>query len=165
MNIKNIAFNKWFLDVRLVKDSKEYRKRETFTGTRKDAERLWYKLYERLENKASNELTCSLTLLTFSECIEYYLERTFIDSKSIHYFKTLKKDLGEVFITDLRERFDRYLLILRRTKSKNYGRLLSNQTINHYLKWAALGSGGRILIYTRIMSRECGMHEQRNPCP
>jgi integrase len=136
MDIEQLKADLWLLDARFFKDGVQYRKREKFQGTRKNAEVRFWTLKKELQETAKKG-NCSLTakVTTLEHIIEYYLLRHAIDRKSICYFERLKKDLGAVSIDDLRDRFDKYLLLLRQTKSYA-GRILSNQTINHYLKWA-----------------------------
>jgi integrase len=48
----------------------------------------------------------------------------------------LKYDLGNAQLSELRDKFDKYLLLLRKTKVKNKGTSLTNATINRYISWA-----------------------------
>jgi integrase len=137
MSISQINPGQWFLDVRFFKDGRLYRKRERFIGKRNDAEMRYWELKKELQECVRNgksSLTAKIT--TFENIIDYYIARHGTDHHSECYFKRLKRDLGTVRIQDLRDRFDQYLLTLRQTKSERYGRNLSNQSINHYLKWA-----------------------------
>jgi integrase len=77
-----------------------------------------------------------LTLTTFKNIIDYYLERNSIDSASKTYFDKLKNDIGNVEVSELRDKFDLYLLLLRKTKVKNTDRFFSNNTVNRYIAWA-----------------------------
>ena len=135
MSMKRITPTLWLLDVRVWKDGKEYRKREECQGGKKAAEARTWEIRKELQERATKEPR-SLTIATFKNIIDYYLERNPTDRKSECYFDRLKADIGNVSIADLRERFDRYLLLLRQTKGAMTKRPLSNQTINHYLKWS-----------------------------
>lgn len=135
MSIKQIKPGLWALDVRAWKDGREYRKREEYQGGRKAAESRVYEIRKELQDRAAS-IPRSLTFTTFSHLIDYYVERNPPDKKSKSYFNRLKSDLGNVSISDLRDRFDQYLLLLRKSKGERSKRPLSNQTINHYLKWA-----------------------------
>ncbi|MBN2188823.1 MAG: site-specific integrase [Chitinispirillaceae bacterium] len=136
MNIEQVEAGLWLIDARFFKDGIQYRKRESFQGTRKNAELRFWELKKELQEtakKSNRSLKPSVT--TFEHMIDYYLARHPINPKSLCYFERLKKDLGSTTIEGLRDRFDRYVLLLRKSKSYT-GRVLSNQTINHYVKWA-----------------------------
>jgi integrase len=133
--MKLIGPSLWFLDVRVWKDGKEYRKREELQGGKKAAEERCWEIRKELQSRAGNE-SCSLTLTTFKHILNYYLERTPVDCKSITYFNRLKSDLGNIAVNDLRDRFDRYLLLLRKTRVKKTLRFLSNNTVNRYIAWS-----------------------------
>jgi integrase len=137
MSIRQLSPDLWFLDVRVYRGRDQLRKREKFAGRRKDAEFRYWTLKKELQEFAKTG-NCSLTakITTFENIIDYYLSRHETDDHSRCYFSRLKKDLGTVRIEDLRDRFDRYMLLLRQTKCSRTGRNLSNQSINHYLKWA-----------------------------
>jgi len=135
MSIKQIKPDLFSLDVRVWKDGREYRKREEVQGGRKAAEARAWEVRKELQCRAEKEPR-SLTFTTFNHVLDYYLTRNPVDGKSACYFDRLKADLGNVALLDVRDAFDRYLLLLRKTKSASTGRLLSNQTVNHYLKWA-----------------------------
>jgi integrase len=134
MSIRQTGADLFFLDVRLFKNGKQYRHRETFSGCRKNAERRYHTLKEELQTAAVHGQR-SLTDTTFKHIIDYYLEHADIDSGSRHYLMTLKSDLGEVQLSDLRDKFDRYLLLLKKTKVRYTNRYLSNATINRYMAW------------------------------
>lgn len=135
MSIRQTGADLFFLDVRLFKNGKQYRQRETFSGCRKNAERRYHALMEELRTEADTGQR-SFSDTTFKYIIEYYLARNAVDSHSETYLSKLKEDLGNVPVSDLRDRFDRYLLLLRKTKVKNTGKYLSNSTINRYIAWA-----------------------------
>jgi integrase len=138
MHIKQIGDEqKWLLDVRIKKDGKQYRRRETFDGCKKNAELRYWTLKKELLTAAENgNRSFSNENATFKNIIDYYLERTTIDMHSKHYFKTLKNDLGNVPVSEIRNKFDKYLLLLRKTKVKNTGNILSNNTINKFIAWS-----------------------------
>jgi integrase len=114
---------------------KAYRVREQVQGGAQEARARFYEIRKELKNRAK-EKKRSLTLTTFKDIIEYYVDRSCIDEDSKTYLKKIKEDLGNVEISELRERFDKYLLLLRHTKSKNTKRFLANNTINRYIAWA-----------------------------
>ena len=135
MSIKQLKSNLWKLDIRVWIEGREYRHREQFEGGKKAAEERAMELKSMLRRGASAGLR-SLKVECFQNIIDYYVERVEVDKDSLTYLKTLGQDLGAVTLPELRDRFDRYLLYLRKTKSKNTGRLLSNSTINRYIAWA-----------------------------
>jgi len=135
MSMKQIKPDLWFLNVRVWLDGKEYRKREEVQGGKKAAEARYWELRKELQERAKKEPR-SLTLTTFKNIIDFYLDRNTVDKDSNFYFDRLKNDLGNVRITELGERFDKYLLLLRRTKAKNSEHFLSNNTINRFIAWS-----------------------------
>ena len=138
MSIKQIAGEQFFLDVRIYRNGRQYRQRETFTGCRKKAEDRYWTLKKEMQTAAENAHSGSFStsITTFKHIIDYYLERNAIDRYSRTYLNKLKEDLGNVEISEMRDRFDRYLLFLKKMKSKNTGRVLTNNTINRYIAWA-----------------------------
>jgi len=136
MSIKQIGGEQFFLDVRIKKNGRQYRHRETFNGCRKKAETRYWTLKKELETAAENGNCSFSTITTFKHIIDYYLERNTIDADSLCYFKKLLNDLGNVQVSEIQERFDKYHLLLRKTKGRNTGRPLSNRTINLYLNWS-----------------------------
>jgi integrase len=135
MSIKQIGAEEFFLDARVFKNGKQHRQRETFSGCRKNAERRYHALVEALQTEAENG-PCSFSDTTFKYIIDYYLARNAVDSHSETYLEKMKEDLGAVPVAELRDKFDQYLLLLRKTKVKNTGKYLSNSTINRYIAWA-----------------------------
>ena len=135
MSMKQIKPNLWFLNVRVWKEGKEYRKREELQGGKKAAEARCWEIRKDLLERAEKEPR-SLTITTFKHVIDYYLQRNTIDKDSKYYFNRLKDDLGNVLIADLQERFDKYLMILRQSKRMYTTRRLSNNTINRYIAWS-----------------------------
>ena len=132
--MRQIKPDLWFLNVRVYSGDKECRRRETFKGGRKEAECRYQEIRRELQKRARS--TRSLTVTTFKGIIDYYLERNAIDPASITYFDKLKNDLGNAEISELRDKFDQYLLLLRKTKAKNTNHVLSNNTVNRYIAWA-----------------------------
>ncbi len=136
MSIKQIGADQFYLDARVFKDGRQYRQRENFTGCRKNADRRYHALKEELQTAAKNGQRSFSYNTTFKHIIDYYLARNTIDSHSETYLEKLKSDLGNVQLSELRDKFDRYLLLLRKTKVKHTTRFLSNATINRYMAWA-----------------------------
>ncbi|MBN1981526.1 MAG: site-specific integrase [Chitinivibrionales bacterium] len=135
--IKSIGENLWFLDVRLIRQGKQYRRRERVAGSMRKAETRYRQIYRDLEDSADYcAAQGSLTsFVTFGECLGYYLERKNADDRSMHYFQTLNKELGGISMADLRDVFDQFLLRLRKTVTKQ-SPCYSIATCNRYLAWA-----------------------------
>jgi integrase len=134
MNMKQLEPGLWLLDVRVIKDGKVYRKRQRVQGGLKAAEARYLEIRKELQGRAKEKR--SLTLTTFKHVIEYYLERNAVDPASVTYFDKLKSDIGNVEVSELRNKFDQYLLLLRKTKVKHTDRFLSLNTVNRYIAWA-----------------------------
>jgi integrase len=135
MGIIEVSTGVWLLDARIEKDGKQYRKREKLQSGKKVAEARYAELLKELRTRAKKEPR-SLTITTFKQVIDYYLERNTVDKDSKYYFNRMTDDLGNVQIADLQERFDKYLLILRQSKRMYTTRRLSNNTINRYISWS-----------------------------
>jgi integrase len=142
MSIRQTGADQFFLDVRVYRNGKQYRCRETFSGCRKNAEMKYWTLKKELS--ATAEKSCSLTSTanTFADIIDFYLERkkSFLSQfEKIEYiFDNLSKDLGNVSIVDLADKFDKYLRLIRRDASHRYGRPLSDSTYNRYIGYAKI---------------------------
>jgi integrase len=76
--------------------------------------------------------------VTFGEVVDHYLASTSIDPASRGYCLALKAELGGVKIPELRRRFDKFLLTLKKRKVKGTEKLLTDNTINHYISWAKI---------------------------
>jgi integrase len=137
MSIKQIGGEQFLLDVRIYRDGRQYRQRETFAGCRKKADARYWTLKKEMQTAAENgQRSFSSSITTFKHIIDYYLERNAIDIYSRTYLEKLKEDLGNIEVSEMRDRFDRYLLLLRKTKVRNTGKFLTNSTINRYIAWA-----------------------------
>jgi integrase len=143
MNIKQVSADQFFLDVRIKKNGKQYRHRETFSGCLKKAERRYWILRNELLDTAEKASSLTATVYkanTFADLIEFYLERkkTFLSQfEKIEYiFENLRKDLGEVSVFDLADKFDKYLRLIRHDNSRRFGRPLSDSTYNRYIGYA-----------------------------
>ncbi len=134
MSMREIKPGLWALDVQVWRNGKQFRRREEFRGGRKAADERCHVLRLELREKAGE---CSLKVATtLKDLIDYYLARVKIDPDSRTYFTRMTEEIGAVQIHELRPKFDQFLLILRQSVSAVTGRPYSNQTINHYLKWA-----------------------------
>lgn len=142
MSIKQIGAEHFALDVRIKKDGRQHRTRETFTGCRKKAEQRYWALKNELQETAEKSGSLKATVNTFADIIDYYLERekpSLQSFEKIEYiFDRLRKDLGNVPIVDLADKFDRYLRVIRKEPSKKYGRPISNCTYNRFISYAKI---------------------------
>jgi len=126
--------NLFRIDAHVLRGGRETRRRELFTGTRAQAEERLLQLKKELRDGV--KAGCSLTAAeTFGEVLKFYLERHDV-GRSMCCFSKMIADLGETPIPCLRERFDRYLQLLKISKGKRTGRPLRNGTINRYIAWA-----------------------------
>jgi len=142
MSIKPLNADQWLLDVRVKKDRRQFRQRETFTGCRKKADSRYWTLKKELQETAEKTGSLTATVNTFADIIDYYLERkqSFLSQfeKIKYIFDNLRKDLGGVPIADLADKFDRYMRLIRRDNSHRYGRPLSDSTYNRYIGYAKI---------------------------
>ncbi len=130
LNIKKIGPNKYFLDVRVRAISGRLRERETFLGTKQEAEERFLQLREEL--KAGKTLICALK--TFADVLNLYKEkRLTLPGKEISIYARLMRDLGAIDLKSISQRLDAYIMLLRRSSSKRTGKPLSNGSINRLL--------------------------------
>lgn len=132
-NIVKEGPNKWLLDIRIKKDGREIRKRETFAGTKVQAEERFLELKKELrEEPAWSDST--IRVLTFGDALTLYKNRKLvIASKEKGRFERLMKDLGGVPIRDLPEKLEKYLSLIRQFPSPTTKRVLANGSINKLL--------------------------------
>jgi len=123
------------IKARLQVNGKEYRKRETFTGAKRNADRRGSDLVRELEEKAEadqRKRTGSLTY--FKECIQYYIEHKQPSSKDIPYFNRLNTDLGDCTLDELPDAFEGFMTLIKRSRSPKGG-FYSVRTQNRYKTW------------------------------
>jgi integrase len=142
MSIKQIGADQFFLDVRVFKDGKQYRQRETFNGCRKNADTRYWTLKKDLQETAEKTGSLKATVNTFADIIDFYLDRkkTFLSQfeKLKYIFDALRNDLGNTPINELAVKFDKYLRLIRRDNSGRYGRPISDSTYNRYIGYAKI---------------------------
>lgn len=140
INIKQKGRNLWFIDVRARKDGKRLRQRETFTGTKLQAEERYLSIRAELldEQARQGSLTLPRTpVRTFGEMLKLYLEKRGKISRYQRYrYDKLYEELGDVPLDQFGERFEAYLKILRKYPSKRTGKLLTDATINRQVEIA-----------------------------
>lgn len=134
INISRISARAFFLDVRVIRHGKEVRKRETFTGTQAEAEERFYQIKKELRESAS-ELSKKVTC--FREVLEKYRERRLsLGGLDKTRFNCLHRDLGEVPIPHLPEKFGAYIRRLRDEPWEHTKRCRTNGTLNRYVTMA-----------------------------
>lgn len=132
-NITKEGPNKWLLDVRIKKDGREVRKRETFSGTKVQAEERFIDLKKELREGPS-WLPSATRVETFGDALTLYKDRKIaIPAKEKGRFDRLFKELGGVAIRDLPDRLEKFLKLARQFPSLKTKKVLSNGSINKYL--------------------------------
>jgi integrase len=133
VNITREDKNRWLLDVRVRKNGKEIRKRETFIGTRAKAGERFFELKREVRDGRSADSSIS-SPATFGDVLDLYADvRGPIPPKEIGRFNRLKGDLGGVSIPELPWRLESYLKLLRQRPTEKTRRLPSNGSINKLL--------------------------------
>jgi integrase len=119
---------------RLRVNGKIVQRQSTLTGsTRERAKAELEKM--KAELRAENGAGRSLTIRTFGDALDFYLNRHEA-GRSIPLFTRLRADLGTVEIRQLADRFDCHLQLMKRSTGQRTGRPISNGTINRYTSWA-----------------------------
>lgn len=132
-NIEKDGPNKWVLDVRVKKDGREIRKRETFHGTKYQAEERFLELKKELKDGPS-WLSVTTKVQTFGDALALYRNRKLaIPCKEKGRFDRLMRDLGPVPIRDLADKFEKYLSLIRQFPSPRTKRVLANGSVNKFL--------------------------------
>ncbi len=114
--------------------------RESFKGNRRQAEARYYDIRRRLAEKAAEEQRSLTSPQRFKELIAFWeVRREWSDAtakKMAYAVSRLQDDLGEVRLSEIVDRFDRFLSIIRREKSPKTGKTLAPGTINAYITTA-----------------------------
>lgn len=129
MSIKKKSESTWLLDVRLRIKSKNYRKRESFTGGIKAAKAREHEIRKELQAEADKQ-NGSFKVRTFGEALRFFKERVELGNL-LCLVNRLEKDLGNVELSDLAGRFDFYLQEIK----KQYSVCTYNRYVA-YSKWA-----------------------------
>jgi len=127
VNVKKVGPNKYFLNVRVRRPGGEDRVRETFEGTKVEAEARYVQLRQQiLESRA-----LATRFETFGDVLRFYEEKrggfSYKDKSAI---SILEKDLGEIPLTAFPARLEAYLNHLRRFACERTGKPYSNASIN-----------------------------------
>jgi integrase len=149
MGMKRIGADSWRLDVRVWVAGKENRTRETFNGGAKAAQARYHEIKKTL--RAQGSFSALGASSTFSEVISPYLRLHKVGSE--YYLARLKAELGAVPLRELAARFDRWLSLMRDTKTKD-GTVTTPATCNRYLAWAKAALN---------FARQRGLYAGENP--
>ena len=131
IKISKIAPNKWFLDIRTKKKGQEIRKRETFLGTKSQAEERFLDLKKGLKGGEKSFAPSISRVETLGDALELYKDRKItIPDKDKARFEKLQKDLGDIAIRDLPDRLEKYLKVTRQLICPTTKKVYSNGSIN-----------------------------------
>ena len=133
LNVHKVGANQWFLNVRVRKDGKELRKRETFQGTKPQAEERYIQLKKELRYGAA--AAPARKAKTFGDILELYREkRPPSNFQSQGLYDKLLRDLGSIPLSMFSDRLEAYLKILGTTPSAKTGKPLSGGSINRLMQ-------------------------------
>lgn len=127
LNIRKRGPTEFYLDVRVRRPGGQDRIRETFNGTRAEAEERYIHLRKQL--KEAQALRCRFE--TFGDLLRFYEEkRGPFSYKDRSALGVLAQDLGETPLPAFLGRLEAYVAHLRKYPSKRTGRPYSNGSIN-----------------------------------
>jgi hypothetical protein len=128
LNINLIGPREWGLDVRLKRNGRELRKRETFYGTEIQAQGRYLEITAQLSGEGPSKKKPREILRFFGEALKLYRENKggALPDKEVGRFNSLQEGLEGVSIEYLSERSDVFLRDLRASRPKQY----SNESLN-----------------------------------
>ena len=134
MDMKQLKSGLWLLDVRIKRHGIQYRKRLRVRAGEKEATARFHEIKKELREQADAEgsLTLSERLKTFGQALDWYYRARKDNLVSPSAFKSLKNDLGDVPLSEIKHKFKEYWLCLRRARSRQTGEYLAPSTVNHY---------------------------------
>jgi integrase len=131
--------NLYRIDAHVLRQGREYRQRETFTGTKAKAEERYLQL--KLELRDGGNAGCSLTVETFEDVLSIYREkRNKVLAPDVSRLDRLSADLGKVPLNAFPDRFEAYMRLFKNTplvkyaKTEKKGRLPCNATANRIIE-------------------------------
>jgi len=109
----------WLVTARLRVNGKIRHRQKTVTGTIQEAQALFENLKKALrEGTPAGSLT-DQRARTFGDLLQAYIDRRpDVSPSHLRKFRVLRNDLGQVYLADFTERFERYLKIGMETKVK-----------------------------------------------
>lgn len=130
LNIEKIGPNLYFLDVRVRRPGMpgEDRVRETFEGSKQDAEARYVAL--RKDIKERQALRCRFE--TFGDLLRWYAEKRPPSDKDLSILDILDRALGQVGLPSFPDRFEAYRAHLLTHPSPQTGRPLKGGSVNRY---------------------------------
>lgn len=130
LNVRWLAANTYYLDVRVNRPGGQDRIRETFHGTRHEAEARYIALRKHLQD--SQALRGRFD--RFADLLRHYEKRrNGLPYREKSLAEGLARDLGDVPLAALPARLEEYLAHVRRAPSKKTGRPLAAGTVNRML--------------------------------
>jgi len=128
LNINLTGRREWGLDIRLKRNGRELRKRETFYGTENQAQGRYLEIKAQLSGEGPSKKKPREILRFFGEALKLYRENKggTLPDKEVGRFNRLQEGLGGVSIEYLSECFDVFLRDLRASQPKQY----SNGSLN-----------------------------------
>ncbi|MFC1584631.1 tyrosine-type recombinase/integrase [Fibrobacterota bacterium] len=131
MTIKKKRINSWLIDASVRINGKQRRKRLTVEGTKAEAEESFWRLKQELRGEPQSSPSC---LKTFGDAIAFYKE-AMGDFKLAYIFDRLKAVLGECNFKELKDRFYRFIQILKNDTVRS-GQRIKPGTVNKYICFA-----------------------------
>jgi integrase len=154
LNIEKLGPNRWFLNVRIRKLGKELRKRETFYGSKTQAEERFIELkwelrdWEDIPKAPLPPIAFPLAppeipeapprkLVVFRDVLELYrTRREGVGSVDKTRYKALEDRLGNLPLNLIPDELEKFLAELRKPSPKSGRKPLANGTINRYVALA-----------------------------
>jgi integrase len=138
MSISNKGQSKWLVRVRTRINGQMISRKRLVSGPRTAAREAEHELEKELQRVRENiPASGSLKLRTCGEVLTYWTERTESKLDSVRcLIDRMKRDLGNVRIEEIKDRFGDFLDALRTEKSESTGRTLTPATRNRYLVYA-----------------------------
>jgi integrase len=132
MSIRQLKPDLFFLDVRVWKDGKEYRKREEVQGGKKAAEARSWEIRKELQGRAENEPR-SLTIsdfCIFDEVIDFYLANNDLSKSRADAYINRLKTIGSTSLDRLSKVFKEFIRLERKSNSIRTGEHFTVAAIN-----------------------------------
>jgi len=130
-NIRKTDANEWHLDIRVFKAGKEVRKRETFRGTKHEADERFLFLKNEIRNGYA--MSPARKLLTFGDVLNLYRDKceSFSETRRSLY-SILMRALGEVALPAFVDSFEAFLKYHRVNPSPVTKKPLANSSLNRF---------------------------------